>query len=378
MTGLCSRHCWRSHGFAGNYVAYQRALDAGSIKFSVLKDLSRKGEIPYSLFFAPLALVQAQITAKTNKLLAGLTKQTFSVNSRDVVLLRDVELIVKDLLRKQELLKKHDKSLAKNSIVGLLSKPGKSVQSDAEKLMGALGLAHDQMLSVGSRDAMLTHLISHLEANQILVSQSSRNVMPQRLTVKFSGMAIKDNKIPYVFLAGGEPSDNQEPSGRRVFTLTLLAVLVARRVFAPVTYDGNSTGREVGREYDIVGEILMPATGMRHQDVASLTGVKALADKFKVTPSAITVRAMRLNMIAGDAARSYLDELAAEYSSRGKSKRRSPLPINAVRKYNGREFSVRMLAALDAQKLSRKEFCRSVCLNHIKPSQIEDFRVALS
>ncbi|MGE2728973.1 ImmA/IrrE family metallo-endopeptidase [Mycolicibacterium vaccae] len=363
---------------ASNYVAYGRALAQGRIAFSDLIQLSRYGEIPYSLFFAPLPLVQAQITAKTEKLLAGLTKQTFSVNSRDVVRLRDVELILKDLLRKQELLKKHDESLTKNLIVGMLAKPGKSVESDAKKLMSALGLTCAEMQSVLDRDAMLAHLITHLEANQILVSQSASTVMPQRLKVKFSGMAIKDYKVPYIFLAGGDPGDNQEPSGRRVFTLTLLAVLVARRIFAPVTYDGSSTGENVGREYDIAAEILMPAASMKTERLTSLSDVKALADKFKVTPSAITVRAMRLNMVGGAIARTYLDELAEEYARRNKPKLRSPLPVNAVRRYNGREFSLRMLGALDSQKLSKKEFCRSVCLNHIKPSQIEDFRAALA
>lgn len=362
---------------ASTYVDYEKALSAGTIAFANLVKLARHGEIPYSLFFAPLPLVQAQIKVKTSKLLAGLTKTTFSVNSRDIVELRDIELIVKDLLRKQQLLKMYDTTLTKNSIVALLARPGRTVKSDADKLMRALGLTHESMRSVGDRDAMLAHLIAHLEAKQILVSQSSSTVMPQRLRVKFSGMAIKDNKIPYIFLAGGDPGDNQEPSGRRVFTLTLLAVLVARKIFAPVTYDGSSVGPGVGREYDIVGEILMPAADIRGQNLGSLEDVKSLADGFNVTPSAVTVRAMRLDMVSGATAKSYLDELAREYARREKQPRRSPLPVNAVRKYNGREFSVRMLGALDSQKLSSKEFCRSVCLNRIKPSQIDDFRAAV-
>jgi len=119
-------------------------------------------------------------------------------------------------------------------------------------------------------------------------------------------MTVKDNKIPYIFLAGGDPGDNQEPSGRRIFTLTLLAVLVARRIFAPVTYDGSSIGQNVGREYDIAGEILMPAAGLCDQRLASLDDVKTLAEKFNVTPSAMTVRAMRLKIVGADCARSYL------------------------------------------------------------------------
>jgi hypothetical protein len=362
---------------SSTYVSYHKALATGSIPFNDLVVLARHGEIPYTLFFAPLPLVQAQISTKTDKLLAGLTKTTFSMNSRDVVDLRDIELIVKDLLRKQELLKRYDGTLARNPIIGLLRNPARSVKIDADKLMCALGLTHDAMRSTRDKDAMLVFIISHLEAKQVLVSQSASSVMPQRLKVKFSGMTIKDTKIPYIFLAGGDPGDNQEPSGRRIFTLTLLAVLVARSIFAPVTYDGSSLGQDVGREYDIAGEILMPAADVRGKDLNSLDDVKALAGELKVTASAMTVRAARLSIFRRDIAQSYLDELAREYALRVKPVMRTPLAVNAVRKYNGREFSVRMLKALDSQKLSPKDFCRSVCLNHLQPAQIADFRAAL-
>jgi hypothetical protein len=36
-----------------------------------------------------------------------------------------------------------------------------------------------------------------------------------------------------------------------------------------------------------------------------------------------------------------------------------------------------MLHALDNQSISPGEFCRAVCLNHLKPSQIDDLRRAL-
>ena len=363
---------------ANTYAAYEKALEKSSITFSDLVDLARHGDIPYTLFFAPLALVEAQIEAKTKKLLDGLNKDAFSVNSRDTVRLRDVELIVKDLMRKQELLKKHDGSLVKNGIVGLLDKRGASVREDADRLMQALGWTHSAIRSTRNKQAALDHLIARLEANQILVSQSVNNYMPQRLKgVNFSGMTIRDAKVPYIFLSGGESSDHQEPVGRRVFTLVLMSVLVARRIFAPVTYDGSSTGQNVGREYDIVGEVLMPARDLLSLTLSTLDDVKVAADDFKVTPSAMTVRAMRLRMIDGDTANAHLQELAREYSGQPKPRARQPNPVNAVRKYTGRELSIRMLQALDAGKLSTRDFCRSVTLNKIKASELGAFRKAL-
>jgi len=210
---------------AGTYAGYRNALDRGSITYTELVDLARKGDIPYPLFFAPLALVVAQVDAKTRKLLAGVSKDTFQVGSREKVALRDVELIVRDLIRKQEALKKHDDTLAKNQVVGILRKPGASADEDAARLMSALGLTWEAFRACKSKERALEMFIERLEANQVLVSRSVQNYMPQRLDrVNFSGMAIRDTKTPIIFLAGGDHGDNQEPVGRTVFTLALMRV----------------------------------------------------------------------------------------------------------------------------------------------------------
>lgn len=363
---------------ASTYVDYQRAVDNGSIPFTKLEYLAQKGEIPLALFFAPLPLVEAQVHAKTEKLLAGVSKTTFSINTRERVELRDIELIVKDLIRKQELLKRYDSSLKKNEIIGVLREQGSSVEADAARLSSALQFARADLSAARNKGAALEFLISRVEANQILVSRSVQNYMPQRLNhVDFSGMTIKDAKVPYVFLAGGDHGDSQEPTGRTIFTLMLMTVLVARGIFAPVTWDGQSTGSHVGREYDIAGAVLMPAELLHATRPSTLEQMKEVADCCKVTPSAVVMRALRLKLIGQGDAGAFLAELRRDYENQRKPTARNPRPENAVRKYNGVEFSRRMLAALDAKALSPREFCRSVCLNKLAPDQISDLRKAL-
>ncbi|MEW1979663.1 hypothetical protein AB0333_01865 [Citricoccus sp. NPDC079358] len=364
---------------AGTYKGYERALQTGSIKFSDLVNLARKGDIPYTLFFAPIALVREQVGKKTAKLLAGVSRDTFSLGARAKVELRDVELIVKDLIRKQQLLRKHDASLRPNKIIGLLHHDTTSADADASTLSSALGLSYERLRACRSKEKALDLMIERLEANQVLVSRSVQNYMPQRLThVQFSGMTVRDNKVPYIFLAGGDHGDDQEPVGRTIFTLALMTVLVARRIFAPMTWDGGSTETGPGREYDIAGAMLMPAERMRRLAFASLDEVKAASNEFKVTASAVAVRAMRLGLIDQRTAGEHLDQLRGEFRSRPKGGPRSPIhPENAVRKYNGRELTVRMLHTLDSGGISAGEFCRSICLNHLKPSRIEDLRRAV-
>lgn len=364
---------------AGTYKGYERALEAGRIKLADLVYLARKGDIPYSLFFAPLSLVREQVHKKTEKLLAGISRDTFSIGSRAKVELRDVELIVKDLIRKQQLLRKHDPSLKRNQIVGLLRDDTSPVHVDAARLMSAIGISHDELRACRTKEKALDVVIERLEANQVLVSRSVQHYMPQRLThVKFSGMTIRDNKVPYIFLAGGDHGDDQEPAGRTIFTLVLMTVLVARRIFAPMTWDGGSTQTDPGREYDIAGSMLMPTERMKELDPSSIDDMKAASDEFKVTPSAVTVRAMRLGMISGETASNHLSRLRGEFMSLPKGGPRSPIrPENAVRNYNGRQLTIRMLHALDGGDISAGDFCRSICLNHLKPARIEDLRRAV-
>ncbi|MBV0896099.1 hypothetical protein [Microbacterium sp. NC79] len=119
---------------------------------------------------------------------------------------------MKDLIRKQQLVRKHDDSLGQNKIIGLLRDDSASIDADAAKLMAALDLSHDRMSACRTKQKALDHMIERLEANQTLVSRNVQNSMPQRLShVKFSGMTIRDNKVPYIFLTGGDHGDDQEP-----------------------------------------------------------------------------------------------------------------------------------------------------------------------
>lgn len=365
---------------AGTYADYDKALIAGSIPLRRLEYLCRRGDIPLPLFFSPLPMVEAQVKAKTSKILAGVSKETFAIGSRAKVELRDVELLVKDLIRKQELVRKHDGALVRNKVVGVISKAAATPDKDAAKLMSAIGLTHEALRACRKKADALELFIDKLEANQILVARSVQHYMPQRLShVKFSGMTIRDNKVPFIFLAGGDHGDQQEPVGRTIFTLALMAVLIGRRVFAPMTWDGGSAESELGREYDIAGAMLMPADRLRSINPKSLDDMKETSDKFKVTASAVIVRAMRLGLLDPEVATEYLEELRRQFAEVPKGGPRSPInPENAVRKYPGRELSKRMLSALDASSISQREFLRAVCLDRLKPNQILDLRRAVS
>ena len=361
------------------YAGVRNALNGSPLPFQEFLKLATQAEIPYPLFFAPLPVVRAQLHMKTQKLMSGFTKAHFSMHSRQRVELRDVELIVKDLLRKQELLRRFDKSLVDNQIVGIIRGSKRGLEQDAEIVRAALGLGPHDTRNARTKAAAVELLIRKLESRQVFVARSSQHYMPQEMPhhAKFSGMTIRDKKVPFIFLASGNEGEQLEPDGRKLFTLTLLTVLIARGTFAPVNYDGHTTDATSPREYELTAEILLPAADMRNLAFGDLDDIRSVAETFRVTPSAVAMRVWRLNLISRTTFENHMDTLRDEYARREKPRLSSPLAVNALRKYNGVECSRRMLAMMDAGQISRADFRRIVCLNKISAAEIGDFRRSL-
>jgi hypothetical protein len=362
-----------------DYVPVTRAISDGEMTYRDLLKMSRKAEIPYPLFFAPADVVAAQVALKTKKLMAGFTENSVSMHSRHSVRLSDVELIVKDLRRKQDLIRKHDRTLTSNKLVGALRRTTGSIENDADTLLELLGLRRSQLRAATTKEAAIETFVQRLEATQVFVARSAQNHMPQRLParVRFSGLTLKDRKIPFVFLASGDEREGSEPAGRRLFTLALMTVLIAKGRFAPVTYSGHTKDDFVSAEYDLAAEILMPRHEMVDLSLVSLESIKTAADNFKVTPSAMATRARRLEILGRTRFETYMDSLREEYNAQPRQKRRSLKPINAAKRYNGVECSRRMLSLLDGGQLSRGDFRRIMFFNKIPASQITAFREAI-
>ena len=370
---------------AGSYSAYQGALETGRITLKGLQDLAHRGEIPLPLFFAPEEVVEAQVKHKLELLLRGLSQRdTFRIGSRETIRLGDIDLLLRDLLRKQEQLRKVDKTLVKNPVMGKLGDPRRPPEELANTLKDLIGFSPEHFRAIRTKRDALEYFVDCLEAKQIFVSRSvHREFMPQAITKSFSGMTVKDNKIPYIFLPGGDPEEGLEPAGRRIFTLTLLAVLVAEKRFATVSWnhgdleDEHLEG-ESGRTYDVAGAFLMPKSDLAAFHLEDLPDIEAASNAFHVTPSAVVVRAARTGLLSWMKARYLLDELQSKRSTASPQHGRRPPQETSVARYAGAEFVRRMLTAQDAGLLSPTDFRLYVTLNRLEPSQFSDLRRVVS
>lgn len=357
---------------------YTNTLSKRTVSFAEFTHLARKADIPYALFFAPKNQVEENLKRKTDILLAGVTKDIFSMNSRGTVQLRDIELIVKDLLRKQSLLKKHDPHLPNNEIVSSLKGSRKSVEEQAELLRTGIGIDLDHIASL-SKEKTFDYIASLLEEKNVFISQSTKAYMPQNIqnSVKFSGICVKDTKVPFIFLNNKDDSKSFEPAGRKVLTLILLYVCLSKAKFSALSYDEQSKDLINDIEFRIAEEILMSRARMKELPLDNLEQIKDASQVLSVTPSALIMRMRHVGTLGDEQAYQYLNDLRSQFALLSPPTGRSPKPINAFKKYNGVGYSKAIFRLIDSNKISRTDARRILFLNKAKVSFLETFRGSL-
>lgn len=367
------------NSFAHDYKDYKESLVKNKIHFNDFVELTRKTDLPYSLFFAPEVFVKKCLDEKDRKMASGMSKNCFSMNSRGRVQLRDIELIVRDLIRKQGLLKRYDGTLVDNTILSSLKKSKDAIEQQAETIRKSIRLDLNIIKSL-NKTKTFEYLRELTENSGIFVSQSSHTFMPQiiRPNVRFSGLCIKDNKVPFIFLNNKEETVLFEPEGRKSLTLVLLVICMAKGKFQPISYDEQTKTLIRNEEFLIAEEVLMPKKEIVNITINDLDDVRNLSDLYSVTPSAMLMRLKRLSIINDKLAEEYHDELENDYISNKKGHGgRRPAAEKGYKKYNSVAYSKNLMKIVDAGKLNQKEAVRVLFQNKKSIPFLYDYRASL-
>ena len=360
---------------------YRDAVDKKKITLKCLQELAREANIPYSLFFAPEEVVDKQIERNNRELFKGVNETQFYMTERGKVEIRDINLIIKDIIKRQKLMKKFFPEEKDNEIVYLLKRSNMSIEKQANAIVCKVGLDLETLRSSNKKEDAYNYLVNLCESHNIYISRSRIGVMPQNISTKvaFSGLAVRDKKFPSIFLYSKDETMVRDPAGRRIFTILLLLVCIARGRFCLVSYDSKSTDLTNDDEYRIVEEILMPKKEFEQLNISDISELNTIADRFKVTPRAALVRLRKLNKLNK---RDY-DEIYCILDIRyAQDKKQSNHPYKVsdatkVKTYCGLEFTKRVFNLYDRGRLSEGDLRRVLLFNKKPKKFLQDLQASL-
>lgn len=348
------------HTIARRKVKFIRALDAGSMAYDDFINLCRSSEVPYPLFFLSIDEVRKVILEYEKKVYYGVSKDQMSIATRGELKLGDISLVLKDLTRKQNFIKKYiDED---NELPGLFKRFKGNVSECAQMLRDMTGYDID-VISGLNKEKSYNILSDGLAAKNVFLSLYAHNYTPQTIehSLQFSGIAINDKKCPILFIKAGDNNSRIELWGRRLFTAALLISCLCSGDCGPVTMDGKS-GELVNDEHFLFAEeFLMPETYFANEPINSISDINATASKYSVSDSAVVMRAFRLGLIDVRTKDSYLLTLRSQWDALTSQKGGGrPLALEkAINRYNNpavvklviEQYRSKSITANDAKNL---------------------------
>ncbi|MBQ3318600.1 hypothetical protein IJG76_01115 [Candidatus Saccharibacteria bacterium] len=353
--------------FENSHIYYKRdyikALEDNKIKFSKLRDLSREAGIPYSLFFAPIEKVEENINKNNEILFTGIQEGPIAIASRGDIRIRDINLIVKDIQKRQLFLAKNHREVVPNPILNLRQQ--QTSTDMANLIIKSLNLDMDKFRNYSSKDSAYNYLVSCLENNNIIISRSRKGVMPQTIKpgLNFSGFSVKHKKYPAIFLHSKDEDRINDPAGRRIFTIFLLLACIANKRFATVSYNQSVEEPAQNIEYIVAEEILMPEDAISGTRIDNINELENIAEFFKVTPSMALVRLKRLGCIDRETFEKIFELLKNKWKNDSEQQSKMGFKFNIkdttrIVTYNGKLFTTEVINLLRANKLSAGDASR--------------------
>ncbi len=281
---------------------FQTAFDRGEIEYSQLKEECEKILIPWQMFLLDKTNFAKQVknieTNREHKISAKLLskrKGQGNVTSRRII----------DRLIRQQNFTTSYVSLPTNSFCDSLK--GLSIDAAAAEILSFFEIDTDKLRSYVTKGNALEYIIKQVEQKNINISRGvlshkilpATKVVPSNVYRNTSGFAIKDLKLPCIFLPGEINPDEVE--SRQIYTLIFLLAIIGlgeyeyylEPDFKTTLVNTSGTKKKL---HLITTELLLPKSV-----TDSLLGTHistqirdSLSSKYKISPTAlVTILRMR-------------------------------------------------------------------------------------
>lgn len=276
---------------------FEAALVNGRIEYSDLQDESEKILIPWQMFFLTATNLGTQIAHiervrqhKVSSKLVAKRRGTGNVTSRRII----------DRLIRQQNFLTSTATFPINNFCGSLK--GVRTLQATEQILANFGIKRETLWGYRTKGAALEYVIKRIEARNINVSRGvltnkllpTWNVVPSDVYRNTSGFAIKDERVPFIFLPSELNPDEIE--SRQIYTLMyLLSVIGLDQYDYVLDKDFRAKMQKAqgmdARIHAITTEILMPSAELDklREKPVTLELRDELSKRFKVSPLALVV-----------------------------------------------------------------------------------------
>ena len=323
-------------------VVFQEAMASNSIDLKTLVSESDKILIPWQLFLltprnfnSQLKHIEEQRQHKVSPKLMVKRKGAGDVTSKRII----------DRLIRQQNFLTNTAALPVNRFCSSLK--GMTVKRAAAHILSTFDIDYDVLWKRKGKEQALDYLIRQVEAQNVNVSRGvltnkilpTWQVVPSEVYRNTSGFAIKDERIPFVFLPSEINPDEVE--SRQIYTLIYLIVIIGLDLYDH--YLGKDFKAKMAKKkgaaakiHGIATEVLMPSAALEEAikgKEMSMALRDELADKFKVSLSALTITLLK----RGHISKKEFDTLKPPefIPKRKKENIRSPRVSTSVRKFCG-------------------------------------------
>ncbi|MBP9842831.1 MAG: hypothetical protein KBC62_02385 [Candidatus Pacebacteria bacterium] len=276
---------------------FQRAFADGVIELQGLREESDKILIPWQMFLlsttnltAAINHIELQRQHKVSKKLVAKRKGIGEVTSKRII----------DRLIRQQNYLTSTSTLTTNTFCGSLK--GLRLQTAVAHILSHFEIDREGFWKYSGKGSALEYLIRQVDRKSINVSRGvlTNKILPNHQVVgnevykNTSGFAIRDERVPFIFLPSEVNPDEVE--SRQIYTLVYLLVVIGLDQYDYVLEKNfkatlMKAQKMSARIHTITSELLMPTVETEKLRGQKITPSKRdqLSSKFKVSPLALVI-----------------------------------------------------------------------------------------
>ena len=362
------RHLFEA-SIVSDHQDYIESLKSKKIALSSFLALARAGHIAYALFFGSYQIVSPMVDRETERLFGGFGGK-FSVGMRGRVLnLNAVRLLIKDIKLKQDVVARFVRG-ERHPHVKYLKNSKHSLEEQAKYITDSMGIDMDFYRSMKSKRSAFLYLVSRVEENNIFVSiENTGTNMPQNFKRAdgLTGVYIKHNKFPYIFIAKEGLAEPSSLPARKAFTLTYLLVCLFKGQSKLVSLEQSLSQDDT--LFTLTEMILMPTTLIPNLENYTVADLDSISDNLNVSSKAVLMRLDHLGYVKLEQKRALSNALNQRYAmyyaqqkqkNESKSKEFRHNTVNNIRTYQGKAFLKILKSQFIAGNIKRREINRQL------------------